>query len=81
MGHVYVSAKDRAESIFHAHLHEWMPYRMLCDAIQADKIEPKRESVIRYFREQYQPYQPYVRCLFNANTTDGLLSLYREFEL
>jgi hypothetical protein len=80
MGHAYVSAKDRAESIFRAHLHQWMPYRMLCDAIQHGKIEPKRESVIRYFREQYQPYQPYVRCLFNNNTTDGLLSLYREFE-
>jgi hypothetical protein len=80
MGEAYVSAKTEAETIFRDRLEQWIPYRTLCDAIENGKTEPKRESVIGYFRTQYQPYQPYVRCLFNDNTTDGLLSLYREFE-
>ena len=80
MGTAYVSAKDQGETIFRDRLHQWFPYRTLCNAIEAGKIEPKRESVIRYFKEQYHPYEPYARCLFNDNSTDGLLSLYRTFE-
>lgn len=80
MGQAYVSAKDQAETIFRDRLVQWFPYRTLCNAIQSGKIEPKRKSVIRYFKEQYRPYQPYARCLFNDNSTDGLLSLWREFE-
>ncbi|MCZ6680226.1 MAG: hypothetical protein O7E52_23590 [Candidatus Poribacteria bacterium] len=81
MGTAYVSAKDQAETIFRDRLHQWSPYRILCDAIEAGKIEPKRDAIIRYFKEQYRPYEPYARCLFNDNSADGLLSLYREFEL
>ncbi len=80
MGQAYVSAKDQAETIFRDRLEQWFPYRTLCNVIQSGKIEPKREPVIRYFKEQYRPYQPYARCLFNDNSTDGLLSLWREFE-
>jgi hypothetical protein len=80
MGTAYVSAKDQAETIFRDRLYQWLPYRTLCEAIEEGKIEPKRESVIRYFKEQYRPYEPYARCLFNDNSTDGLLSLYRTFE-
>ena len=79
MGTAYVSAKDQAEIIFRERLHQWFPYRILCEAIRGGKIEPKREAVIRYFKEQYRPYEPYARCLFNDNSTDGLLSLYRKF--
>ena len=81
LGIAYVSAKDQAETIFRARLHQWLPYRTLYEAIQGGKIEPKREAVIRYFKEQYRPYEPHARCLFNDNSTDGLLSLYRKFEL
>ena len=80
MGVAYVSAKDRAEEIFRERLHQWPPYRALHKAIQSGKIELKRRSVIRYFKAQYRPYEPYVRCLFNDNSADGLLSLYRKFE-
>jgi hypothetical protein len=79
MGIAYVSAGDGAETIFGDCLHEWLPYRIMGEAIRGGKIEPNRESVIRYFKAQYHPYQPYARCLFNDNSTDGLLSLYRKF--
>lgn len=79
-GVAYVSAKGRAEEIFRDCLQRWTPYRTLRDAIQGGTVEPNREAVIRYFKAQYAPYEPYARCLFNDNTTDGLLSLYRTFE-
>ena len=81
LGKFYVEAGTDAELIFHEQLRRWHPYRAVCEAIDNRKIEPKQESIVYYFKRQYQPYEPYARSLFNENTVDGLLSLYRAFEI
>ncbi len=41
---------------------------------------PAQPSVIQnYFYEQYRPYEPYAKFLFNDNKTDGILNYYRIF--
>ncbi len=81
LGKIYVNAGADAELIFHEQLRRWPPYRALCEAIEKNRVEPKQASIVSYFKAQYAPYEPYARCLFNDNTADGLLSLYREFEI
>ncbi len=81
LGKIYADAGADAELIFHEQLRHWPPYRALYEAIDKHQVEPKQESIVYYFKEQYAPYEPYARSLFNDNTADGLLSLYREFEM
>ena len=81
LGKIYVNAGADAELIFHEQLRRWPPYRALCEAIEKNRVEPKQASIVSYFKAQYAPYEPYARSLFNDNTADGLLSLYREFEI
>ena len=81
LGKIYVEAGADAELIFHEQLRQWPPYRALCEAIEKNRVEPKQASIVSYFKAQYAPYEPYARSLFNDNTADGLLSLYREFEI
>ena len=79
LGKVYVTTQTDAELIFHNQLRQWLPYRILSKAIENRKVEPAQQALITYFNQQYRPYEPYARCLFNENTAYGLLSLYREF--
>ena len=68
-----------ADEIFLGQLRKWPPYRFTRDAILSGKVHPKRDALIEYFKTQYRPYEPYVRCTFNQNTTDGVLALFKKF--
>ncbi|MFQ6043891.1 MAG: hypothetical protein ACE5PV_23805 [Candidatus Poribacteria bacterium] len=73
-----ISSKS-ADEIFFAQLQKWPPYRFTRDAILSGKAHPEREALIEYFKAQYRPYEPYARCIFNQNTTDGVLALFKKF--
>ena len=79
LGYAFVKIPDRSEELFARQLYQWKPYAVLRDALNLEKVRPKRKEVIEYFRDQFYPYEPYVRCPFNDNTTDGLLSLFKKF--
>lgn len=79
LGHAFARIPDKSEEIFARQLYQWKPYQAIRNAINSGKVNPDREEVIEYFSKQFYPYEPYVRCPFNANTTDGLLSLFKKF--
>ncbi|HIE28350.1 TPA: hypothetical protein EYP66_13805 [Candidatus Poribacteria bacterium] len=80
LGYTFVVVGSKsADEIFLAQLQKWPPYRFTRDAILSGKVHPKREALIEYFKAQYRPYEPYVRCIFNQNTTDGVLALFKKF--
>jgi hypothetical protein len=80
MGYTFaVVDSESAAKIFFDQLHQWPPYKFTRDAILSGKVQPKRDAVIKYFKGQYRPYEPYARCMFNQNTTDGVLSLFKRF--
>ena len=51
----------------------------MCLAIQKHGIAPHPQTVADYFKAQYSPYEPYAKCLFNKNKTEGLVKLYQLF--
>lgn len=79
LGYAFVKIPDSSDEIFCNQLYQWSPYKALRNALNSGKVPPKREEVIEYFSDQFYPYEPHARCPFNANTTDGLLSLFKEF--
>ena len=79
LGYAFVKIPDKSDEIFVRQLYSWKPYEALRKALNSGKVCAKREEVIEYFRDQFYPYEPYVRCPFNDNTTDGLLSLFKIF--
>jgi hypothetical protein len=79
MGRAY-TAQGTGDDLFFDHiLREWLPYRFLHQAIVHHSISPNQADIIAYFKEQYAPYEPYARSLFNPNKTEGLLKLYKHF--
>ncbi|MBM3241703.1 hypothetical protein FJZ31_35955 [Candidatus Poribacteria bacterium] len=80
LGYTYVVVGSKsADEIFFGQLQKWPPYRFTRDAILSGKVHPKRDALIEYFKAQYRPYEPYARCIFNQNTTDGVLALFKKF--
>lgn len=67
------------DDFFAASLQEWLPYRAVCQAIAQQDVTATADSILTYFKAQYEPYEPYARSLFNPNKADGLTSLYRRF--
>ena len=74
-----VVGSKSADEIFLGQLQKWPPYRFTQDAILSGKVPPKRDALIEYFKAQYRPYEPYARCIFNQNTADGVLALFKRF--
>jgi len=79
LGHAFANGGRKSDEIFVEQLRKWLPYRFMKDAISSGKVMPKRDDIIKYFKCQYRPYEPYAKCLFNDNTTDGLLVLFNQF--
>jgi len=79
LGYAFANGGRKADEIFVEQLRKWQPYSFMRNAIMSGKVIPKLDDVIKYFKRQYRPYEPYTRCLFNNNTTDGLLVLFNQF--
>jgi len=80
LGYTFVAVSSKAaDEIFFGQLQEWSPYQFTRNAILSGKAEAKRNALIEYFKAQYRPYEPYARCIFNQNTTDGVLALFKRF--
>lgn len=79
LGYAFVKIPGKSDELFARQLYQWKPYTALRKAVNSGKVVPKREEVIEYFKNQFYPYEPHVRCPFNDNTTDGLLSLFKRF--
>jgi hypothetical protein len=48
-------------------------------AILERGVSPELVAVADYFKAHYAPYEPYAKCLFNQNKSDGLVKLYDIF--
>ena len=79
LGYAFANGGQKSDEIFLEQLRKWQPYRFMRNAVLAGKSTSKRDNVIKYFKRQYRPYEPHARCLFNGNTTDGLLVLFNQF--
>ncbi len=67
------------DALFHAVLKDWLPYRAVCQAIAERQVPAAADTILSYFKEQYAPYEPYARSLFNPNKAKGLVQLYNQF--
>jgi hypothetical protein len=68
------------DGLFADILKEWPPYSALCHAIVRHGIPATPDGIVAYFKNQYKPYEPYARSLFNPNKSEGLLKLFKQFE-
>ncbi len=79
LGYTFVVVEQHADDLFIHQLRQWPPYRFMRDAILSNTVTPDRNTLLEYFKAQYRPYEPYARCPFNQNTTDGVLALFKKF--
>jgi hypothetical protein len=78
LGWAYVRGDKPDDQIFRGRLTEWLPFRYFRLAIEEYKVPLDKKKIIEWFQTQYAPYEPYARCLFNANKVDGLLAWYKQ---
>ncbi len=78
LGHAY-TASGLNDALFADILKEWAPYRALSHAIAMRNVPTTLPNIVAYFKQQYQPYEPYARSLFNPNKAEGLLTLFKQF--
>jgi hypothetical protein len=78
-GWAYVAKKKPDDDLFAQVLRAWPPYSWMRSAILERDVAPEPTSVAEYFKSQYAPYEPYAKCLFNPNKSDGLVKLYEIF--
>jgi len=79
LGHAYVGCGTPDDDLFAEVLQGWSPYAHMRLAIHELGIPPNSLAVADYFKAQYNPYEPYAKCLFNKNKTEGLIKLYQLF--
>lgn len=80
LGWAYVRGDKPDDQIFRQKLTEWLPFRHFRLAIEEYQVPLDKKSIIEWFQTQYAPYEPYARCLFNANKVDGLITWYKQLE-
>ncbi|MGI0486583.1 hypothetical protein ACN4EK_14175 [Pantanalinema rosaneae CENA516] len=78
LGWAYVRGDEPDDQIFRERLTEWLPFRYFRLAIEEYQVPLDKRSIIEWFQTQYAPYEPYARCLFNANKVDGLITWYKQ---
>jgi hypothetical protein len=79
LGKAYTPGGTADDTFFAQVVYQWLPYRALRQALVVQAIPAKSTDIIAYFKQQYAPYEPYARSLFNLNKTEGLLKLYHQF--
>lgn len=80
LGYTFAVVNQKAaDEIFTNRLRQWPPYHFTKKAISSGKVQPNRDAIIEYFKTQYRPYEPYAKCIFNENTADGVLALFKHF--
>lgn len=79
LGRAYVAKGEPDDTLFAQILSTWPPYAWMRTAIQERGIAATPDAVADYFKTQYAPYEPYAKCLFNQNKSDGLVQLYKIF--
>lgn len=80
LGWAYVRGDKPDDQIFRQKLTEWLPFQHFRSAIEEYQVPLDKKSIIEWFQTQYAPYEPYARCLFNANKVDGLITWYKQLE-
>jgi hypothetical protein len=79
LGWAYV-IKGKPNDILSAQvLRAWPLHAWMRSAILERGVSPELVAVADYFKAQYAPYEPYAKCLFNQNKSDGLVKLYKIF--
>lgn len=79
LGWAYVAKGKPDDALFAQILQAWPPYTWMRSGIRERGIAATPVAVADYFRTQYAPYEPYAKCLFNLNKSDGLVKLYQIF--
>jgi len=79
LGRAYTARGTPDDALFAEILRAWPPYMWVRSAIRERGISPHPLAVADYFKAQYTPYEPYAKCLFNKNKTEGLVKLYQLF--
>lgn len=79
LGRAYVSRSEPDDALFAQILQAWPPYAWMRAAIRERGIAAQPVAVADYFKAQYAPYEPYAKCLFNPNKSEGLVKLFEIF--
>jgi hypothetical protein len=79
LGKAYTAGGIIDDTLFSDILKQWPPYRALCNAIVKYDAPRTTAGIVTYFKNQYKPYEPYARSLFNPNKSEGLLKLFKQF--
>lgn len=79
LGRAYIAEGKPDEELFAQVLRAWPPYAWVRSVILEHGVAAEPVTVGDYFRAQYEPYEPYAKCLFNENKSDGLVKLYHIF--
>jgi hypothetical protein len=71
-------AKGHLNRKFLAELLEmWLPYSYFKRFLEIGYYKLNPLAIIQWFRQQYEPFFPYAKSLFNPNKVDGLIHIYR----
>jgi hypothetical protein len=79
LGRAYVAEGEPDDDLLAQVLRDWPPYAWVRSAILERRVAVEPSAVADYFRTQYAPYEPYAKCLFNQNKSEGLVRLYQVF--
>jgi len=79
LGNLYTAGSKVDHELYRERLKKWPPIPQALNAINEHGVALNPSTLSAWFADQYRPYEPYAKCLFNRNKSEGLVHLIKTF--